>query len=166
MILSAIAAAAANRVIGRNGDLPWNIPEDMEYFRAKTKGHIIIMGRKTFESFGGKLLPNRLHVILTQQKDFSFPGTHVFHEVRQALRFCSARAAGWNDEVFVIGGAEIYHLLMPFTSRIYLTEIDEAFAGDTYFPEIDPKEFKEVRRERRPGPPPFSYVIYEKGQES
>ncbi len=166
MIISSIAASASNRVIGKSGGLPWNIPEDMEYFKAKTKGHIIIMGRKTFESFGGKLLPNRLHVILTHQKDFSFPGTYVFHEPRQALRFCSARVSGWNDEVFCIGGAEIYGLLLPYTNRIYLTEIDEAFEGDTYFPEFDKNEFREVSREKRPGPPSFSYVIYEKGNKA
>jgi len=162
MILSAIAAAATNRVIGHNGCLPWSIPEDMEYFKAKTKGHIIIMGRKTFESFGGKLLPNRLHVILTMQKDFSFPGTYVFHEIRQTLRFCSARVSDWNDEVFVIGGAEIYSLFLPYTKRIYLTEIEEAFEGDTYFPEFDRSVFKEQSRERRSGPPPFSFVLYER----
>ncbi len=162
MILSSIAACATNRVIGKGGGLPWNIPEDMEYFKAKTKGHIIVMGRKTFESFGGKLLPNRLHIILTQQKDFSFTGAHVFHDPRQAMRFCAARASGWGDEVFCIGGAEIYSLLMPFTSRIYLTEIEEAYEGDTYFPEIDRNDFKEVSREARPGNPAFSYVIYER----
>lgn len=162
MILSSIAACGSNRVIGKSGGLPWDIPEDMEYFKEKTKGHIIIMGRKTFESFNGKLLPNRLHVILTKQKDFSFPGTYVFHEPLQALRFCAARVSGWNDEVMCIGGAEIYGLMFPYTNRIYLTEIDAAFEGDTYFPEFDKAEFQEVSREPRPGNPSFSYVIYEK----
>jgi len=162
MILSAIAAMAKNRVIGVGGSLPWEIPEDMRYFRDTTKGHIMVMGRKTFESFGGPL-PNRLHVVITRQKDYRADGAVVFHDPDEALEYCRTQTERWGEEVFNVGGGEIYSLLLPKTDRIYLTEIQAEFSGDAKFPEFSKDLFREVSRRSRPGPPvPYDFVIYER----
>lgn len=161
MILSAVAAMSANRVIGKDGALPWRIPEDLKFFREKTMGHIMIMGRKTFESLP-KPLPGRLHVVLTRQKDYAPAGAHVFHSAQDILDFCKTQTAQWGDEVFIVGGGEIYREFMPYTDRIYLTEIHEHVEGDASFPAFSAEEFRETGRSPRPGPPQFDFVIYER----
>lgn len=163
MILSAIAAMASNRVIGKGGDLPWRIPEDFKYFKDKTMGHIMLMGRKTFDSLG-KPLPGRLHVVLTRQKDYAPEGAHVFHDINDALDFCREQTAKWGEEVFIIGGGDIFRELMPITDRIYLTEIHKEFEGDAYFPEFDRSLFREVSRTSRTEPLPFDFVTYERAK--
>lgn len=161
MILSAIAAMASNRVIGRDGDLPWRIPEDMKFFMSKTTGHIMVMGRKTFESFG-KPLPKRLHVVVTRQRGYKAEGAHVFPSIDEALAFCRAQTDQWGDEVFIVGGGEIYREMLNVTDRIYLTEIHREFEGDAKFPEFDKSIFKEVSRTHRTEPVPFDFVTYER----
>jgi dihydrofolate reductase len=164
MILSAIAAMAANRVIGKDGDLPWKIPEDMKFFREKTSGHIMIMGRKTFDSFGGKPLPNRLNIVITRQKDYEPEGAHVVSNVEEAIEYARGLvdSGAWPEEVFIIGGGEIYKQMLPATDRIYLTEIHEEVTGDTKFPEFDEDEFEEVERLPRKKPVEFDFVTYER----
>lgn len=163
MILTAIAAMAKNRVIGTKGDLPWRIPEDFKFFKDKTTGHIMIMGRKTFESLGGPL-PNRLHVVITRQKDYEPEGAHVFASIGDALDFCSAQtdSGAWPEEVFIIGGGEIYKQMLDSTDRILLTEIQKEFDGDTKFPEFSSEDFEEVERTHREKPVPFDFVTYER----
>lgn len=165
MIISAIAAMASNRVIGRDGDLPWNIPEDMKFFREKTKGHIMVMGRKTFESFP-KLLPGRLHVIITRQEGYQPEDTHVFHSLAAALDFCKTttqqHADKWGEEIFIVGGGEIYKEALPHTDRIYLTEIHKEVSGETRFPEFDKTVFRETERVPRKGDPDFDFVTYKR----
>lgn len=163
MILSAIAAMAANRVIGKNGDLPWKIPEDFKFFKDKTTGHIMIMGRKTFDSLGGPL-PNRLHVVITRQKDYEPEGAHVFNSVADAMDFCQDQtdSGAWPEEVFVIGGGEIYQQMLEQTDRIYLTEIHQDFEGDAKFPEFDDDDFEEIERRERYKPVRFDFVTYER----
>jgi dihydrofolate reductase len=161
MILSAIAAMASNRVIGKDGALPWSLPEDMKFFRDTTKGHIMLMGRKTFESFPG-LLANRLHVVVTRQKDYHPEGAHIFSTIPAALEFCKAQTAKWGDEVFIVGGGEIYREMMTITDRIYLTEIHRPAEGNAFFPEFDKTEFVETARRPRQDPVPFDFVIYER----
>jgi dihydrofolate reductase len=161
MILSAIAAMAKNRVIGASGDLPWRIPEDFKFFKTKTSGHMMIMGRKTFESLGGPL-PNRLHVVITRQKDYAPEGAVVFHTVKEAVDYCRTQTEKWGDEVFIAGGGEIYKEMLPITDRIYLTEIQKDFPGDAKFPEFSKTEFKEVERKHREEPVPFDFVTYER----
>lgn len=163
MILSAIAAMAANRVIGKNGDLPWRIPEDFKFFKDKTMGRIMIMGRKTFESLDGPL-PGRLHVVVTRQKEYRPQGAHVFHSIPEALEFCKSQTETWGDEVFIIGGGEIYKEMLPLTDRIYLTEIHLSYEGDARFPEFSTNEFQEVERRKRTEPVPFDFVTYERLQ--
>ncbi len=135
MILSHIAALAQNNVIGTEGGLPWNLPEDMKFFKEKTQGHIIVMGRKTFESFP-KPLKNRLHVVITRQKDYVAPeGVAVFPDIDSALKFCQKNIPTWPEEIFIIGGGEIYKQTLPQTDRLYLTLIDQDYPGDTRYPD-------------------------------
>jgi dihydrofolate reductase len=168
LILSAIAAMAENRVIGQDGTLPWRLPEDMKFFKTKTSGHAMIMGRKTFDSFGGRPLPNRLHIVITRQTDFVLPAAFtdacVFHSPEEALAFVRSTpiTERWGNEAFVIGGGEIYRAMMPLTGRIYLTEIHRSFEGDARFPEFDKSVFIEKERLARAEPMPFDFVTYER----
>ena len=145
MIVSLIAALSQNRVIGKNNDLPWHLPDDMKYFMQTTKKHTVIMGRKNYDSIPEKFrpLPNRTNIIITRQKDFSAPGCTVIQSMQEAIDL--ARSAK-EDEVFIIGGSEIYQLGLPFTRRMYLTEIQAIIQGDTYFPAFPATDWKEVSR--------------------
>ena len=163
MILTAIVAMAKNRTIGANGTLPWRIPEDFKFFKDKTTGHIMIMGRKTFESLGGPL-PKRLHVVITRQKGYEPEGAHIFSTIGEALDFCSRQtdSGAWPEEVYIIGGGDIYQQMMDSTDRILLTEIHQEFEGDTKFPEFSKDDFEEVERSHREKPVPFDFVTYER----
>lgn len=164
MIVSQIAAMSENRVIGSSLKLPWHLPEDLKFFMGKTKGHILIYGRKTYESLGYKPLPKRLNIILT--RDPSKLPAHsdvlAFTKLEDALNFAESKIGEYPEEVFIGGGEEIYKLAMPLTHRIYLTEIHKTFDGDAFFPEFDKKLFKEVERTKRTEPVPFDFVTYEK----
>lgn len=145
MTISLIAALSQNRVIGKNNDLPWHLPDDMKYFMQTTKKHTVIMGRKNYDSIPEKFrpLPNRTNIIITRQEDFSAPECIVVHSMEQAIDFALSAK---EDEVFIIGGSEIYQLGMPFTQRMYLTEIQTIIQGDTYFPAFPVTDWKEVSR--------------------
>ena len=139
MIISIIAAMAENRVIGRDGAIPWDIPDDRRRFRELTMGHPIIMGRKTFESIG-RPLPGRRNIILTRLREYRREGCCVVHSLADALA-----AAGGAEEVFICGGEELYRQALPLADRIYLTVVHGCCAGDAYFPPI-PAEFIETER--------------------
>jgi dihydrofolate reductase len=160
MIVSAIAAMSENRVIGKNNKLPWNIPEDLAHFKKTTLGKIVIMGRKTFESMG-RPLPKRENLVVSRQKDFQAAGAQVFSSLEAALAYAEKKSAP-TDEVFIIGGAEIYKLALEKTQRFYLTIIHQKFDGDAYFPEIDFKKFKIVdkRKSSQVEPNPSSYTFF------
>lgn len=164
MIISLIAALSRNRVIGRNNDLPWHLPDDMKYFMQTTKGHHVIMGRKNYDSIPEKFrpLPNRTNLVVTRQAGLTLPGCKVVHSVDEAVTI--ARKAG-EPELFIIGGAAIYQLGLPLANRLYLTEIDATISGDTYFPEVQSATWKEVSRRHHPADErhafPFDFVIYE-----
>jgi dihydrofolate reductase len=145
MIVSAIAALSKNHVIGRNNDLPWRLPDDMKFFMETTKGHHVIMGRKNYDSLLPKFkpLPQRTNIVITRQRDFNAPGCTVMHAVEPALALARKNL---EEECFIIGGAEIYRLAMPHTTRLYLTEIDAHVEGDTYFPDVNMKDWREVSR--------------------
>jgi dihydrofolate reductase len=140
MTVSAIVATSENHAIGKNNQLLWHMPNDLKHFKDVTSGRTIIMGRKTFDSVG-KPLPKRRNIVVTRQ-DITIPGCEVVKSVEDALALCKGE-----DEVFIGGGAEIYKLAMPLTNRIYLTIIHHTFEADTFFPEIDKAEWKEVKRE-------------------
>ena len=165
MIVSAIAALSKNRVIGKNNDLPWRLPDDMRFFMETTKGHHVIMGRKNYDSLLDKYkpLPDRTNIVITRQKNFRAPGCMVLNDVDRALEVAKKNA---EEECFIIGGAETYQLALPFTTRLYLTEIDAVVEGDTYFPEIKKAEWKETRRKHHPRderhPYAFDIVVYDR----
>ncbi len=131
MRVSLVVAMARNRVIGRDNALPWRLPEDLKHFKRVTLGKPVLMGRRTFESIG-KPLPGRTNLVLTRHAQWRSPGTVTVHSISEALE----RAAGV-DELAAIGGAEVFELLMPKATRIYLTRIDADIPGDTVFPPLD-----------------------------
>ena len=133
MIISLIAAATHNDVIGKNGDMPWHLPKDLAYFKRITFGHCIIMGRKTFESFGkGKVLPHRTNIVMSRQKDYLLPPQALLAKDLSSAIDIAANLQ--ETECFVIGGSEIYALALPVAHRIYMTRIDAIVDGDTFFP--------------------------------
>lgn len=142
MIISQIVAASLNNVIGVNNGLPWHMPADMTYFKDKTWGHHIVTGRRNYEA-EGKALPGRINFVLTRNPEFKINDGIVIHKIEDAIEI--ARKAGEN-ELFIVGGEEIYKLAMPFTNRIYLTRIKANFEGDTFYPEPDPVLWKEISR--------------------
>lgn len=137
-MLSISVAVAKNNVIGINNTLPWHISEDLKRFKRITSDKKMIMGRKAFESLPG-ILPNRKHIIITRNKDFKVDSDMV--EIEYDLNSLVEKYSKCDEEIFVIGGAEIYEQFLPYIDKIYLTQIEEAFEGDTYFPEINYDEF-------------------------
>jgi dihydrofolate reductase len=140
MVISLVVAMARNHVIGRDNALPWRLPEDLKHFKATTLGKPVLMGRKTFESIG-KPLPGRTNLVLTRATGWKADGAVVAHSVDEAL----ASVAN-STEVAVIGGAEVFQLLLPKASRIYLTRIHADIPGDTVFPPLDLSQWREVDR--------------------
>lgn len=133
---------AENRVIGRDNALPWRLPADLKRFRRLTTGHPIIMGRRSYESIG-RPLPDRTNIVVTRRADYQAPGCTVVHTIEDAFR-----AAGDTDEVFVIGGAELYAQTLDRADRLYLTCVHAPIAGDTVFPAFDPASWRETAREQ------------------
>lgn len=154
--LSLIAAIARNRVIGLDNTLPWRLPEDLKRFRALTTGHHIIMGRKTYESLN-RLLPERTTVIVTRNANYAVPGAIVASSLEQAIALSVP-----DDEVFLIGGAQLYRDGLQLARTMYITEIDAEIAGDAFFPEFDAAQWQETAREKHISAQglPFAYVTY------
>jgi dihydrofolate reductase len=136
-----IAATSQNNALGKDNKIIWHLPDDFKRFKELTSGHHIIMGRKTFESFP-KPLPNRTHVVITRQKNYNPEGCFVVNSIEEAFEICPK-----TEDVFLIGGAEIYKLGLPFTDKIELTYINETFEADAFFPEIDFSEWKLTNEE-------------------
>jgi dihydrofolate reductase len=157
--LSLIVAMARNRVIGRDGKLPWHLSADLKRFKALTMGHHIIMGRKTWESIG-RPLPGRTSIVITRDPAYAAPGAHAVDSLSSALKM-----ARHDPEVFVIGGGEIYREALPLADRIYLTEVDAEFSGDTFFPALSPGKWHVSRREHSAAEgaqPDSQLVVYER----
>ncbi len=154
--LSIIVAIANNQVIGINNTLPWHLPEDLKRFRALTTGHHIIMGRKTYESLG-RLLPGRTTVIVTRNKDYQLEGALIAHSLEAAVALCQN-----DDEVFLIGGAELYQDGLKLADKLYITEVDLTVDGDAFFPEFDLNFWQETSREAHTSAQGllFSYITY------
>ena len=157
-----IAAAGENNELGKENDLVWHLPDDFKRFKKLTTGHYIIMGRKTFETFP-QLLPNRTHVIITRKENYSPAGTIVVHSLEKALE-----VAKEDPQPFIIGGGEIYKLSLDKADAIELTRVHGTFDADTYFPEIDEKNWKLVNREEHPADErhkyAFTYLTYERAE--
>jgi dihydrofolate reductase len=163
MILTHITAMSQNNVIGTQNTLPWSIPEDMKFFRDKTKGHIMIMGRKTFDSIGGKPLPQRMHIVITRQNlQSAEPTVKYVRTLQEAIEAAKPLTAQWGEEVFIAGGGEIYAQSMNITDKIYLTVIHKNFEGDTYYPDVPLDRFELTEKSDRTEPVPFSFLTYTK----
>ena len=146
-----IVAVSRNGIIGRDGGLPWRLSSDLRFFKTITMGKPLIMGRKTWESLPKRPLSGRDNIVLTRHRSYSTPGATVVFDAETALskaRMFANRVKA--DEIAIIGGGEIYRLLMPKADRIYLTVVDLDVEGDTRFPDIDPAQWKEVGREKYP----------------
>ena len=160
-MLALIAAVARNRVIGKDNQLLWHLPEDMRHFRETTRGKPVIMGRKTWESLPDSFrpLPGRLNIVISRNPAYQAPGATLAGSIDEAIR-----CAGEAKEIFVIGGEELYRQAMPRADRLYLTEIDAEFSGDAFFPEVSEQEWQEVSRRAQEGDalPAFSFVTYQR----
>jgi dihydrofolate reductase len=138
MIVSLIVAAGTNNAIGKDNQLLWHLPKDLQFFKQTTWAMPVVMGRKTFESLGGKPLNGRVNIIITRQEDWSHEGVVVVHSLADALFF--AKESDYK-EVFIAGGGEIYAQALPKANKIFLTRVDANIDGDTFFPEIDPSDW-------------------------
>ncbi|MEK6476133.1 dihydrofolate reductase [Catalinimonas sp. 4WD22] len=160
MIKSIIAAKSVNNVIGKENDLVWHMPADLKFFKNTTKGHYVIMGRKTFESMNGPL-PHRTHIIITRNPDFEAKGCFVVDNIDKAFQIAQEHQ---QDEVFILGGAEIYQQTLNKADKMYITEIKSTFEGDAFFPDIDSSYWKESNREEHEAdeknPYPYAFVEY------
>ena len=136
MILSLIAAMAKNNVIGSNNSLIWHLPADLKHFKNITSGHTVIMGRKTYESIG-KPLPNRRNIVITHSDTFTAEGCEIFYSLQEAVDACLEE-----EEVFIIGGAEIYKQSLHAADKLYITRIYKEFEGDAHFPEFSLSEWR------------------------
>ncbi|MCC2928805.1 dihydrofolate reductase DfrA [Bacillus sp. LBG-1-113] len=159
-MISFIFAMDANRLIGKDNDLPWHLPNDLAYFKKVTSGHSIIMGRKTYESIG-RPLPNRKNIVVTSAHDAEFPGCTIVSSIEDVLQIASD-----TEECFVIGGAQLYTALFPYADRLYMTKIHHQFDGDRYFPEFDESKWKLVSSEQgtkdEKNPYDYEFLVYEK----
>ncbi len=141
MKISMIAAMTEERVIGVKNSLPWKLPNDMKWFRKNTMGKPIVMGRKTFESFGAKALPGRTNIIITRDQSYQASDSIVVHSIDEALK-----AAGDVDEVMIIGGASFYEQMLPKADRLYLTFVHAELEVDAWFPEINNSDWNKVEK--------------------
>jgi len=158
MTISIIVAVSENRVIGVDNDMPWHLPADLKYFKATTLGKPILMGRKTYDSIG-RALPGRRNMVITRDPDWRAEGVEAFPSID------AARAAIADDEdVMVIGGAQIYAQALPFADRLYITEIGVTVdGGHAFFPDVELGEWREDSRESHPaegGNPSYAFVVY------
>lgn len=157
--ISLIVAVAQNGIIGTGGTMPWHITEDFRHFKAITTGHSVVMGRKTYDSIG-RPLPNRRNIVITRNTQLSIEGCEMASSLEGALAMCEGE-----EEVFIIGGGEIYRQAMPLARKLHITHVGVEVEGDTRFPEIGP-EWREVGREEfergKEFEHPFSFVDYER----
>ncbi|WAK02204.1 dihydrofolate reductase [Methylobacter sp. YRD-M1] len=161
MKISLIVAMASNRVIGINNQLPWHLSADLKRFRQITMGSPILMGRKTYESIG-RPLPGRTNVIISRDPDYKQEGCLVFNDIETAIESCGQKF----QEIFVIGGSELYKSMLPMADTLYVTLINKEFSGDAFFPELDTRHWAEVSREDIDNDPDagfsYSFIKYEK----
>lgn len=164
-MISIIAARSRNNVIGRNNDLPWYLPADLQHFKMLTLGKTVVMGRKTFESIVARInkpLPGRHNVVVTRSTDFAVEGVTVMHDV--------SRVAALEGEVFVIGGAQLYDQLIHLADRLYITEVHTVLDGDASFPKVDPSLWRETKCEKHQADEKnqfdFDFVVYERAHKS
>lgn len=159
--ISLIAAVARNGVIGSDNALPWKLPEDLKRFKALTLGHPVIMGRKTYESIG-RPLPGRRNIVISRNAAFAAAGCETAASLDAAIAACT----GITDEIFIIGGAQIYAEALPRAQRLYLTEIEAAYPGDVQFPDFDRSAWGETMREpnRSESGIDYAFAVYDRAR--
>ena len=153
MRVSLVAAMSENRVIGRDNQVPWHLPEDLKRFQARTRGHWVIMGRRTFESIGTPL-PQRTTIVLTRRSDSRPPGAIVAGSLEQALRLAESQ-----EEVFVLGGEAVYRDALPLAERMYLTIVHAEIEGNTHFPQFDESAWTVLEEERHEADARHAYAF-------
>lgn len=152
MTITVLAAVGANLAIGREGKMPWHLPQDLAHFKATTMGHVMVMGRKTYESIG-RALPGRRTIVITHQQGWHAPSVEVAHSLPEAL------ALAGPADVFVIGGSDVYQQAMPFADEMLLTEVEQSPEADAFFPAFSAEDWRESSREAHDG---FAFVTYER----
>ena len=165
MPVSLIVAATRNQVIGRDNQMPWHLPDDLRYFKQRTLGKPIIMGRKTWQSLG-RPLPGRLNIVVTRQQGVDFAGAEVFSDLEAALQ----RGREWAvqqgvDEVMLIGGGQLYKQALPLAQRVYLTRIELELEGDTFFPVLDSREWHKIDAQIHSaanGQPGYTFEVWQR----
>lgn len=159
-MLKILVAFDENRVIGKNNALIWHLPADLKRFKALTTGHVIIMGRKTFESIG-KPLPNRTTIVISRQHDLQIDGVILAHSVDEAILKAKSLT---REDIYIVGGAEIYALSLPVADQILVTQLHDIFEGDAFFPEISPDMWDVTEKERgvtdEQNAYQYSYITY------
>jgi dihydrofolate reductase len=166
MKISMIAAIAENNAIGKNNSMIWHLPDDLKYFKDKTRNHHILMGRKNFDSLGAKYqpLPKRINIVITRNREWQHDGVKVFHDIKDGIAFAQENN---EEELFIIGGGQIYEACLPMADYLYVTEVNAKFPdAEAYFPEFDKSEWKEISREHHSKDEKhdfeFDYVIYKR----
>lgn len=151
-----IVAIARNRVIGRDGKLPWHLPSDLLHFKKTTMGYPLIMGRKTFDSIG-RPLPGRDNIVLTRDKNLRIPGCLIMHSVEDAIEHCRDQ-----EKAFIIGGGDIFRLALPYTDTLIVTALNRDVEGDVYFDPIDTDQFSLVDEQQCVEEEPYRIIRYER----
>lgn len=158
MTISHVVAMAENRVIGKDGQMPWHIPGEQKIFRELTVGKALILGRKTHESIG-RVLPNRITIIVSRKKGYEVPGAHVVQDIDQAISL--ARQLG-KEDIVIGGGGELFRQTLPVTERVYLSIVHADFDGETFYPELPKDEFVEKTRKEIDASIPYVFVEFER----
>ena len=160
-MISIIVAIAENNAIGKNNDLLWHLSDDLKRFKKLTTNHKIIMGKRTYESLPIRPLPNRTNIVITDIEGENFDGAFSVYSIDKAKKMCDK-----SEECFIIGGGSVYKQFLPFADRLYITEVHNSFEADTFFPEINKSEWKEMSREKHSkgekNPYDYSFVVYER----
>ena len=154
-MINIVVAIAKNNVIGKNNKLPWHYPEDLRYFKNITSGKTVVMGKNTFLSIverNGKVLPNRKNVVLTHDKEFKYKDVTVIHDVNDYLN-------NIDEDIYIIGGSQVYHMFLPFADRLYITHISRDYEGDTYFPEIEFSKYDLISEDNQGD---LSFCVYQR----
>lgn len=158
MTISHVVAMAENRVIGKNGQMPWHIPGEQKIFRELTVGKALILGRKTHESIG-RVLPDRITIIVSRRKDYHVPGAYVVHDIDQAIDL--ARQLG-KEDIVIGGGGELFSQTLPVTDKVYLSIVHADFEGETLYPELPRNLFVEKSRKEIEASIPYAFVEFER----
>lgn len=160
--IAMIAALDKNQVIGSDNAMPWHLPDDLKFFKANTLNKTVMMGRKTFESIGGRPLPNRRNLVITRNTDFQADGIEVFSSLEDALQSCTEDT----DEIIIMGGGQLYQQMMPYAHKLYLTLVEAEVAGDTVFPSWSLNDWQVTSQYHHPQDEkhayPFDFVILQR----